>query len=60
MITQNTKAIELVVFKPRQGLSVEKVKNSLESLNPNLKSYKGFINRQLAVNKENQWMDIVL
>lgn len=59
MNLKNVKAIELVLFKPKSGLSADEVKNSLTSLNSALKSYDGFVSRQLAVGKENQWMDLV-
>lgn len=59
MNLKNVKAIELVLFKPKPGVRSEEVKSSLTSLNSILKSYNGFVGRQLAVEKENQWMDLV-
>lgn len=59
MNTKQAAAIELVIFKPKPGLSTDVIKTSLMSLEPILKSYHGFISRELAVNSENQWMDLV-
>lgn len=59
MNLKNAKAIELVLFKPKPGISADEVKDSLTSLNSVLESYDGFVSRQLAEGKENQWMDLV-
>lgn len=59
MNTKNAKAIEWVIFKPNPKITVEEVRESLESLNPILKSYKGFLGRQLASGNDGQWMDLV-
>ncbi|MDX1642607.1 MAG: hypothetical protein R3220_12965 [Balneolaceae bacterium] len=59
MKLKNVNAIELVLFKPKPSVSEDEVKNSLTSLNSVLQSYDGFIARQLAKGKEDQWMDLV-
>lgn len=56
---KNVKAIELVLFKPKPGVSADEVKTSLTSLNSVLKSYDGFVSRQLAAGKDERWMDLV-
>lgn len=53
------KAIELVIFTSKAGLGENEVRDSLESLNPILASYKGFQKRQLALNDDGYWMDLV-
>lgn len=60
MDTRNTKAIELVLFRPKSTFSIDEVKRSLESLDEILSSYKGFLKRHLAVSGNGQWMDLVL
>lgn len=52
-------AIELVVFKIKSGYSKEEARRSLESLNPVLATYKGFLKRTLALSDDGHWMDLV-
>lgn len=59
MNPKKAKAIELVLFKPKPGVSAGEVKTSLTSLSSILKSYDGFVSRQLAAGKDEQWMDLV-
>lgn len=56
----NAKAIELVIFKPKPGLSKQEVKSSMVPLTKILTSHKGFVSRTLAATENNLWMDLVL
>lgn len=59
MNDKKVNAIELVIFKPKTRVDHGEVKNSMESLNPILKSYQGFIHRQLAKSSDGRWVDLV-
>lgn len=59
MYDNKERAIELVIFRSKTDYSKEEVRMSLESLNPVLATYKGFLKRQLALNENDHWMDLV-
>ncbi|MTI86934.1 MAG: hypothetical protein FH748_03080 [Balneolaceae bacterium] len=58
-MTKNIETIELVLFKALADNTEEEVRSSLESLNPILSSYKGFVSRKIALSDSGQWMDLV-
>lgn len=54
-----TAAIEMVLFTPVTGLTNEEVIRSLESLNPILNTFPGFISRRVCRRDDGSWMDLV-
>lgn len=59
MSNAQAKAIELVIFKPKADVTTKETKTALESLTPILKTYNGFISREIGMDENNKWMDLV-
>lgn len=59
MNTTSKTVIELVIFKAKPTCTTEEVLKSMQSLNPILKEYNGFIKRSLALSEDSFWTDIV-
>ena len=53
------KAIELVLFRTKPGISVEALIEAAAKVNTFVQAQPGFVQRNLAVNEEGQWTDIV-
>ncbi len=52
-------AIEVVIFKTKEGYSQGQAQAALERLNDLVKGYDGFISRKLSVDENGNWMDLV-
>lgn len=53
------KAIELVLFKTKEGYTKEQVIKAATGMNVIMKNYEGYVSRKLAVTEDGQWMDLV-
>lgn len=56
---KHVNAIEMVLFKPIDGVDNNKVITSMLSLNSIVSKFKGFVSRHFAKNENGQWLDIV-
>ena len=59
MNTTSKTAIELVIFKAKPNYTTEEVLKTMQSLNPILEQYNGFIKRSLALSEDGFWTDII-
>lgn len=59
MNTTNKPAIEMIIFKAKSTYTTEEVLKVMQSLNPVLKQYSGFIKRNFALSEDDFWTDIV-
>ena len=60
--TKNMKqasVIELVLWKPKSGVSTEEMKASITELNQIVNQMDGFISRETALSEDGQFVDIV-
>lgn len=56
---KQAKVIELVIFRPKAGVSNEQLTKAAERLTPVLAQMDAFVSRSLAVDSEGEWCDIV-
>ena len=59
-MNQRIGTLEVVIFKGKEGLSSEAVKQELESLSKIVSEFQGFISRTLSQAPDGEWMDLVL
>jgi len=52
--------VELVLWKPKEGISTEEAKNAILILNQFVEQQSGFISRKTGVAEDGQLIDIVL
>lgn len=55
----SAKVIELVIFKIKPDVSEEAFVKAAEKTWPAIKQMAGYVDRQLAVDEQGQWSDIV-
>jgi hypothetical protein len=58
-VNQQSRIIELAIFKTKEGVAHNDALNALLALNSILNNFEGFIDRQLSKNEEGVWFDIV-
>lgn len=51
--------IELILFNVNKGVRIEDAKKSLSKLNEILSKQEGFVSRETAISKEDQFLDVV-
>jgi phosphopantetheinyl transferase (holo-ACP synthase) len=56
---KQTGAIELVLFRTKEGYSKSESESALSSLTNCIQNFDGFIKRELASNEDGQWIDLV-
>ncbi len=59
MKNEQSRAIEVVIFRAKTQYTDEQVTEALELINPVLQDFPGFISRQLSKSEDGQWMDLV-
>ena len=56
---QNDITVEVVTFRLKPGITPEEGQKKLLLLNEHVKHFKGFIERNLTVSEDGEWVDIV-
>lgn len=54
-----SEAIEVVIFKAKNGISDNQLRTAALAVTPILKKMPGFINREFGVSEDGQYIDIV-
>ena len=57
---KDKRAVEVVIYKLKPGVTDSKATQVFEESNELLKTYRGFVSRQLAQAADGTWMDTVL
>lgn len=57
---EKAKIVEMVLWKSKEGISIEEAKNSITTLNDFVKQQPGFISRKTALAEDGMFLDIVL